>query len=32
MMSFKEDNLDYGGAFIKTPDHSVIVSVHCDKF
>ena len=32
MMSFKEDNLDYGGAFIKIPNHSFIVSVHCDKF
>ena len=32
MMSFKEDNLDYGGTFINTPNHSVIVSVHCDKF
>ena len=32
MMRFEEDNFDYGGAFIKDPNHSVIVSMYCDKF
>ena len=31
IMSFEEDNLDYAGVFKTTPNHSVIVSVHCDK-
>ena len=32
MMRFEEDDLDYAGAFNTPPNHSVIVSVHCDKF
>ena len=32
MMRFEEDKLDYAGAFIMPPNHSIIVSVHYDKF
>ncbi len=32
MMRFEEDKLEYAGAFNTPPNHSVIVSVHCDKF
>ena len=32
MMRFEEDKLEYDGVFNKLLNHSVIVSVHCDKF
>ena len=32
MMRFEEDELDYAGSFNTPLNHSVIVSVHCDKF
>ena len=31
-MRFEEDELEYAGAFFRPPNHSAIVSVHCDKF